>query len=53
MRAQLFTLVESWGLSERRENACKQTIRTITYHAQTRLEAVLRGTSDNGNTSSH
>lgn len=42
LRGRLFGLVESWGLPERQENACKQLVRSITYDSQAKLERILR-----------
>jgi hypothetical protein len=37
LRGRLCGLIESWGLEEKREQACKQTLKTLTYDS----EAVL------------
>lgn len=34
LRGRLCGLIESWGLDERRESACKQTLKTLTYDSE-------------------
>lgn len=34
LRGRLCGLIESWGLDERRERACKQTLKTMTYDSE-------------------
>jgi hypothetical protein len=34
LRGRLCGLIESWGLDERRESACKQTLKAITYDSE-------------------
>lgn len=42
LRGKLFAMLESWGLPDKQESACKQLIRERTYEAQGRIEAALR-----------
>lgn len=37
LRGRLCGLIESWGLDERREIACKQTLKTLTYDSEALL----------------
>ena len=34
LRGRLCGLIESWGLEEGREEACKQTLKTLTYDSE-------------------
>jgi len=34
LRGRLCGLIESWGLDEKRESACKQTLKTLTYDSE-------------------
>lgn len=34
LRGRLCGLIESWGLDEKRETACKQTLKTLTYDSE-------------------
>ncbi len=40
LRGRLCGLIESWGLDERREQACKQTLKTLTYDSEEKLVAL-------------
>lgn len=42
MRGLLFGAVESIGLPTKQENAFKGVVRTLTYDAQSHLEATIR-----------
>jgi hypothetical protein len=42
LRGRLFELIESFGLADRQERACKKVIRRCTYDLQGRLIATLR-----------
>lgn len=44
LRGRLCGLIESWGLEERREQACKQTLKSMTYDSE-RLLVELTGIS--------
>lgn len=37
LRGRLCGLIESWGLDERRETACKQTLKSLTYDSEEKL----------------
>lgn len=37
LRGRLCGLIESWGLDEKRESACKQTLKTLTYDSEALL----------------
>jgi hypothetical protein len=37
LRGRLCGLIESWGLDEKREQACKQTLKSITYDSEADL----------------
>ena len=41
LRGRLCGLIESWGLDERRESACKQTLKTLTYDSEALLADLL------------
>jgi hypothetical protein len=43
LRGRLFQTVEATGVSKHQEDAIKGLIRHLTYDAQARLEATLRG----------
>jgi len=43
LRGRLCGLIESWGLDERRETACKQTLKTLTYDSEERLVGLTSG----------
>lgn len=45
LRGRLCGLIESWGLDERRESACKQTLKTLTYDSEALLVRLIE---DNG-----
>jgi hypothetical protein len=34
LRGRLCGLIESWGLDEKRESACKQTLKQLTYDSE-------------------
>lgn len=42
LRGRLCGLIESWGLEERREEACKQTLKSLTYDSEALLVDVLK-----------
>ena len=37
LRGRLCGLIESWGLDEKRESACKQTLKALTYDSEANL----------------
>lgn len=41
LRGRLCGLIESWGLDEKRESACKQTLKTLTYDSEKLLSELL------------
>jgi len=41
LRGQLCGLIESWGLPERREEACKGVLKSLTYTSEEKLKALL------------
>lgn len=41
LRGQLCGLIESWGLDERRESACKQVLKTITYNSEALITKLI------------
>ena len=41
LRGRLCGLIESWGLDEKRESACKQTLKTLTYDSEALLVKLL------------
>lgn len=43
LRGRLCGLIESWGLDERRESACKQTLKTLTYDSEKLLVELTSG----------
>lgn len=45
LRGRLCGLIESWGLDERRENACKQTLKSLTYDSEEKLVELTSGDS--------
>lgn len=45
LRGRLCGLIESWGLDERRESACKQTLKTLTYDSEKLLVELTNGSS--------
>ena len=45
LRGRLCGLIESWGLDERRESACKQTLKTLTYDSEKLLVGLTSGSS--------
>lgn len=45
LRGRLCGLIESWGLDERREQACKQTLKVLTYDSE-KLLVELTSNSD-------
>jgi hypothetical protein len=45
LRGRLCGLIESWGLDERRETACKQTLKSLTYDSEEKLVGLTNGAS--------
>ena len=45
LRGRLCGLIESWGLDERRETACKQTLKALTYDSEALLVDLTNGAS--------
>lgn len=43
LRGRLCGLIESWGLDDRRESACKQTLKTLTYDSEKLLVELTSG----------
>jgi hypothetical protein len=41
LRGQLCGLIESWGLDEKREEACKRTLKSLTYTSEKELVALV------------
>ena len=41
LRGRLCGLIESWGLEERREEACKTTLKSISYDSEKTLVELL------------
>lgn len=41
LRGRLCGLIESWGLDEKRESACKQTLKTLTYDSEKLLTDLI------------
>lgn len=41
LRGRLCGLIESWGLPEKREEACKGILKQITYDSQERLKDLI------------
>jgi hypothetical protein len=44
LRGRLCGLIESWGLDDKRESACKQTLKTLTYDSEALLIKLLEET---------
>jgi hypothetical protein len=42
LRGRLFGAIESWGLPEQQQNACKGLVRTLTYDLQADIEETLK-----------
>lgn len=43
LRGRLCGLIESWGLDEKRESACKQTLKQLTYDSEKLLTELTSG----------
>ena len=43
LRGRLCGLIESWGLDEKRERACVQTLKTLTYDSEAALVKLIGG----------
>lgn len=43
LRGRLCGLIESWGLDEKRESACKQTLKQLTYDSEKLLVEMTSG----------
>lgn len=41
MRGRLLGMIESFGLAERQESGCKQTLKALSYDAQERISKLL------------
>jgi hypothetical protein len=41
LRGRLCGLIESWGLEEKRERACVQTLKTLTYDSEAALVELI------------
>jgi len=41
LRGRLAGLIESWGLEEKRERACIQTLKTLTYDSERSLVELI------------
>jgi hypothetical protein len=41
LRGRILGLIESWGLAETQERACKQTFKSLTYDAEARVKELV------------